>query len=276
MQYKLKDYLKLDFDAVALTFSNDKIDNAISLKEGKYGCVMYLFVSAARGKTTQVSRETFGCWGGAVGLGFGNYYTKFPGGLECFYSFLSNGNKNSEKGKNILKNLEGKVNESLYEKFANGEKLKKTPELVKTFVEKDLPITDIPFKFVTFKPLSLAENNDNIKSVSFIVNPDQLSALIILSNYFRDGLNNVIAPQAAACQQIGILTYKEDESEDPRAVIGLTDISARLNLKHSLKGGYLTVSMPYKLFLKMEENADESFLNGPTWNKLITNQQFDK
>ncbi len=271
MEYKLKEYLKLDYDGVALELSNDKIDEALSFKEGKYGCVMYLFVSAARGKTAQVSRETFGCWGGAVGLGFGNYYMKFPGGIDCFYYFLSNGNKNNKNGQNILDNLKGKVNESLYEKFENGERLKKDPDLVKSFINKEIPIIDIPEKYETFKPLSLVENDENIKSVAFIVNPNQLSALVILSNYFREGINNVIAPQAAACQQIGILTYKEDEAENPRAIIGLTDISARLNLKHLLKGNYLTVSMPYKLFMEMEKYADESFLQGPTWNKLIAN-----
>ncbi|MDY6821530.1 MAG: DUF169 domain-containing protein [Deferribacterota bacterium] len=271
MEYKLKDYLKLDYDAVALAFTNNKLEKAISFKEGKYACVMYLFASAAKGKIAQVSRKTFGCWGGAVGLGFGNYYKEFPGGLDCFYSFLSKGNKESKKGRALLKNLEGKISEPLYEKFANGERLKEDPELVKNFVEKDLPITDIDYKFVTFKPLSLTEKDENIGSVSFIVNADQLSALIILSNYFRDGLNNVIAPQAAACQQIGILTYNEGKSENPKAVIGLTDISARLNLKHSLKGQYLTVSMPYKLFLTLEEHAEDSFLTAPTWKNLISN-----
>ena len=271
MEYKLKEYLKLDFDGVGLIFSNDKIDKALSFKEGKYGCVMYLFVSAARGRVAQVSRETFGCWGGAVGLGFGNYYVEFPGGIDCFYYFLSYGNKNNKDGQNLLDNLKGKINESLYEKFENGERLKKNPELVKNFVYKEVPIIDIPYKYVTFKPLRLVENDENIKSVAFIVNADQLSAFIILSNYFREGINNVIAPQAAACQQIGILTYCENERENPRAVIGLTDISARLNVKHLLKGNYLTISMPYKLFIEMEKYADESFLQAPTWNKLIAN-----
>jgi len=86
---------------------------------------MYLFVSAARGKITQVSRETFGCWGGAVGLGFGNYYVEFPGGYRLFLLFLSYGNKNNKDGQNLLDNLKGKINESLYEKFENGERLKK-------------------------------------------------------------------------------------------------------------------------------------------------------
>lgn len=49
-------------------------------------------------------RNTFGCWGGGVGLGFGNQYLNFPGGIECFYYFLSNGNENLEFGKRVAKN----------------------------------------------------------------------------------------------------------------------------------------------------------------------------
>jgi len=54
---------------------------------------MWMLVNAVKGKVAVFDRKTYGCWGGGVGLGFGNIYMDFPGGIECFYYFISIGNK---------------------------------------------------------------------------------------------------------------------------------------------------------------------------------------
>ena len=56
----------------------------MQFSEGRWGCVMWLLVHAARGKPAVADRKTFGCFGGGVGLGFGNQYKNFPGGEEEF------------------------------------------------------------------------------------------------------------------------------------------------------------------------------------------------
>lgn len=109
--------------------------------------------------------------------------------------------------------------------FRHGEGYIKTPELVKKWVDL-LPIVDIPAKYTVFKPLKEADLNvEEPAIVSFLVNPDQLSVLVVLANYGRERNDNVIVPFAAGCQSIGIIPYRECRSENPKGVIGLVDIS---------------------------------------------------
>jgi hypothetical protein len=52
----------------------------------------------------------------------------------------------------------------------------------------------------------------------------------------------------------------------PKAVIGLTDITARKYLDKN----ELSFSVPFKRFLEMEANVDESFLTkGKDWPKIL-------
>jgi len=98
--------------------------------------------------------------------------------------------------------------------------------------------------------------------------PDQLSALVILANYGRPGTENVTIPYAAGCQTIGIFPYREAKSENPRAVVGLTDISARENLRKQLGRDLFSFAVPWRMFLEMEGNVKGSFLQRRTWKVL--------
>lgn len=266
---KITEALKMDINPVAVIWSDERPQNALQFKEGKWGCVMWMFVNAAKGKTAVFDRNTYGCWGGAVGLGFGNKYLDFPGGIDCFYYFLSSGNRNYEKGRNVAEQIKPHVTKEFYEEFLEGERYLKTPEHVEKFVEQ-LPIMEVPTKYVIFKPLkdvNLKEEEPVV--VVFPVNPHQLSALVVLAGYERENFENVIAPWGAACQTIGIYAYREAKSDFQRAVIGLTDISARKYVKKQLEDNLLTFTVPFKMFLEMEENVEGSFLKRNVWQSLI-------
>ena len=73
----------------------------------------------------------------------------------------------------------------------------------------------------------------------------------------------------AGCHQIGIFAYREAESDTPRAVIGLTDLDARMNVRRQLGDDVLTFTVPFKMFKEMEENVEGSFLEIGTWTKLV-------
>ena len=122
-----------------------------------------------------------------------------------------------------------------------------------------------------FKPLSAIDlKNEKPQSIIFFVNPDQLSALIVLANYGRGSNKNVIIPYAAGCQTIGIYPYNEANAEKPRGVVGLTDLSARLYLRKQLgDANYMTFTAPYALFEEMEKNVADSFLQRHTWQSLL-------
>jgi hypothetical protein len=81
-------------------------------------------------------------------------------------------------------------------------------------------------------------------------------------------MENVSIPQAAGCQQIGIIPWNEAKSENPRAVVGLTDISARKRVRKLLGAEYLSFAIPWDMFLKMERHVEASFLGRPTWQSL--------
>jgi len=231
--------LNLNYEPVAILLSNEKPEGALQSKEGQWSCTIPLFIAAAKGKTSVFERKTTGCNGGKVGLGFGQF-PNYPGGIEYFLSV-------GKKG--------------LFE----GEGYKKSPELGVEYVEC-LPITDIPYQYVILKPLSQIDTSKEIPElVVFYVNNDQLSALTVLANYYRPGNENVMIPFSSGCQSIFLIPYAEAQKENPRAVVGLTDITARPMVDPNM----LSFSVPYKMYLEMEDNIENSFLKTQQWDKIV-------
>lgn len=273
MESKVAQALSLKYNPVSVLVADNKPEQALRFKPGKWGCVMFMFANAARGKTAVFDKETYGCWGGGVGLGFGNAYQQFPGGEECFAHFLSSGNEQWETGRAVGKALEEHAGKAFAEDFLKGERYRSSPALVHNFIA-ELPITEVPSRYVLFKPLGeVTLDLETPRTVVFVVDPDQLSALVILANYARKGIENVIIPWAAGCQTIGILPYAEASADHPRAVVGLTDISARKYVRGLLGKEYLTFAMPWRLFQEMEESVSGSFLECRTWASLRNPEQ---
>ena len=140
------------FEPAAILFRHERPEKARQFKDGKWGCVMFMLGAVAKGATAVFDRNTFGCHGGGVGLGFGNQYKNFPGGEDCFSYFLSLGNASWEKGQQVCKELEPFLTGEMYDNFVHGERYIQNPELVQDFIE-NLPITDVPYEYVVFKPL---------------------------------------------------------------------------------------------------------------------------
>jgi uncharacterized protein (DUF169 family) len=239
MQSQISLSLKLRYQPVAILFTDLKPDDCLEFAEGQWGCVAAMLTAAAKGRQAVFSRKSYGCLGGGVGLGFGDLYPGFPGG---FNDFLSTG-----RG----------------EGHPSGEGYKKTPELAQTFVD-GLPITDISAEYVIFKPLSAVEADETPRIVVFYVNPDQLSALVVLANYGRPGGDNVIIPFAAGCQSAMLIPWHEASAARPRAVVGMTDITARPRIDADL----LSFSIPFAMFCEMEANIPGSFLEKSDWDKV--------
>jgi hypothetical protein len=57
---------------------------------------------------------------------------------------------------------------------------------------------------------------------------------------------------------------KEGEKENPQAILGMFDVSARPFVGADI----LTFAMPTKLFHTLLENQDESFLITDSWKKV--------
>ncbi len=271
MKNMIADAIRLKYNPVALLWSKEKPQEAMQFQEGKWGCVMWLAVYAAKGKNAVADINTFGCIGGGVGLGFGNQYKNFPGGEDGFCHFLSSGNEKREGGKELAQKIKPFMRDEAYDNYLYGERYIKSPALVSKFIE-NLPITEIPEPYVVFKPLSAIDlKKEKPQSIIFFVNPDQLSALIVLANYGHENNENVIIPYAAGCQTIGIYPYKEAKTAKLRGVVGLTDLSARLYVRKQLgDANCMTFTAPYALFEEMEKNVADSFLQRHTWQSLLS------
>ncbi len=240
MKSAISDELKLRYQPVALLFADEKPAGALEFKGGKWGCVVAMFTAAARGRTAVFSGDTCGCPGGRIGLGFTDDYDHVPGGIE---HFLSTG-----RG----------------EGYPEGEAYIKTPELARGFVD-ELPRTCIPTDYVVVKPLDdIDRETEKPKLIVFFVEPDQLSALVVLANYGRKGGQNVIIPFGAGCHTLCLIPYDESLHEEPKAVVGVTDISARPFVDPDL----LSFTVPFAMFEEMESNVAGSFLEKEAWKKV--------
>lgn len=269
MDSKIAKAISLKHHPVALIWSETKPNEAIQFQEGKWGCAMWLIAGAAKGKASACDIRTFGCFGAGVGLGFGNQYKNFPGGEEGFCHFLSTGNASREGGMAMAEQIKPFMTREAYDHFLHGERYIKTPKDVGKFIDS-LPMMEIPTTYVVFKPIQDVNFADEKpKTLIFFVNPDQLAALVVLANYGRGNNENVIIPYAAGCQTIGIYPYREANSEKPKAVVGLTDISARAYIRKQLGGNLMSFAVPLALYEEMEGNVEGSFLERHSWKALM-------
>lgn len=239
MENRLTQALRMTMGPVAIILTDAKPERATQFLPGRRGCVIAMLNAAAQGRTAVFDRHTFGCLGGGTGLGFGNTYERFPGGIA---NFLSTG----------------------CEIMPEGEGYKKTPELAQTFIDA-LPVTEIPTTYLVFKPLAQVNSSETPPSVVVCyANPDQLTALVVLANYDRPGNDNVIIPFGAGCHTAFLLPYHEAQQPRPRAVVGMTDITVRPLLPPNI----LTFAVPWQRWCEMNDNVPGSFLERHDWQKV--------
>jgi hypothetical protein len=144
-----------------------------------------------------------------------------------------------------------------------GERYKKTPEIVKTLMAK-APKFRAPGKFIVFKQWDKLEEPDRPEVVIFFARPDVLSGLFTLAGFDMADPNGVFTPFAAGCGSIIQYPYLERSTDTPRAVIGMFDVSARPFIPEDM----LSFAVPMSKFDRMIDNMNESFLITPSWGKI--------
>jgi uncharacterized protein (DUF169 family) len=199
-------------------------------------CVIADLSKVRKGKSICFNADSFSCFGGKRYLGFSQ------GLMPNFEYFLSCG-------------IPGEL---------EGERYRKTPELVKELMKK-VPKFEAPEKFIVFKRWDNLEETDEPEVVIFFAQPDVLSGLFTLANFDAGDPNGVFSPFSAGCGSIVQYPYLEKESDSPKAVVGMFDVSARPYVPEDV----LTFSVPMSKFTLMINNIEDSFLITKSWDKIF-------
>jgi uncharacterized protein (DUF169 family) len=144
-----------------------------------------------------------------------------------------------------------------------GERYKQSPELVEAYLESQ-PAFEAPGRYIVFKRWERLDEEDEPAVVIFFAPPNILSGLFTLANYDELDPQAVIAPFGSGCSSIVYHPYHELESDRPRAVLGMFDVSARPCVPNDV----LTLSIPWPKFTRMVDTMDESFLIARDWQKV--------
>jgi uncharacterized protein (DUF169 family) len=199
-------------------------------------CIIGALVKVQKGESLAFDVDAVGCSGGKRYLGFADSL------MPNFEYFLSCG-------------IPGKM---------EGERYKKSPEMVKEYMKKHAPAMKAPGRFIVFKRWDMLDKDDHPEVVIFYARPDVLAGLFTLASFDEAEQNMVIAPFGSGCSTIVQYPYMEIKSRNPRAVIGMFDVSARPFVPQNM----LTFSAPMAKFARMVDNMEESFLITPSWAKV--------
>ena len=224
--------------ALPITFYYaDKPVNAEIVKPGSVPhCIIGALVKVQKGQSLAFDVDAVGCPGGKRYLGFADML------MPDFEYFLSCG-------------IPGKM---------EGERYKKSPELVKEYMQKHAPVTQAPAKYIVFKRWDMLEKDDNPDVVIFYAVPDVLAGLYTLASFDEAEQDMIIAPFGSGCASIIQYPFMEVKSIHPRAFIGMFDVSARPFVPKEV----LAFSAPMSKFKRMVDNMEESFLITPSWAKV--------
>jgi hypothetical protein len=198
-------------------------------------CFIGVLAKVRKGASLRFDTDSVGCHGGKRYLGFAEQI------MPNFEYFLSGG-------------IPGKL---------EGERYKKTPELVRDFM-KQMPTFKAPAKYIVFKRWDMLEVSDEPEVVTFFAQADTLSGLFTLANFAEPEPDGVRTPFCAGCASIVQYPYFEQDSERPRAILGMFDVSARPYVPRDT----LTLAVPMKKFARMVEDMDESFVIAKDWQKV--------
>ena len=199
----------------------------VAPEPNKHVCVFAFYGDWLKGKTLLITRENFGCGGAGTALCSVSTRTR-----QDYITFLVD--------------TEGLK--------ANHEIMGKWIDERRTYRQEHPNILIGP----------LREGKEKyLKTVTFFVNPDQLSALVIGAHY-RNAPGDppaVLAPFGSGCMQM--ITPFEDLSM-PQAIIGATDIAMRQWLPQNIMSFTVTVPM-YEQLCGLDE---KSFLYKPFLKNL--------
>lgn len=255
MKSNISEHLNSKFKPIVLIKTDEKPQDATGPKPGRGGCVMsFVAQTIAKRKTTVFGRENATCGGIYPGFGWGDGF-KTEADKEFQATFLSCGVDSAKNREEYIKILE-KRPKRIQQMFGEGERIYTDYQTAYEHISSR-PIYDSE-DYVVFKPLEDLRDDETPDSVIFTLNAFELTLLLQLDGSHRTESNFLCIPQSSACQSIGCFVFEQAESEDPHMVLGPLDLAARKHMSHFIPKDYVTLSMPWELFLKLEEISKNS------------------
>ena len=219
---------------IVFYYSDDYSGADLVEKPKGRSCLICELAKVRNGRSLAYNADSIACGGAMRYLGFTD---KMRPGFEYF---LSCGSEKME-----------------------GERYIRTPEMVKEIM-KNQQSPEKTGSNIVFKRWDKIDESDNPAVVIFFAKPDVLSGLFTLANFDQTDPNGTITPFGAGCGSIVHYPYIESKTENPCAVIGMFDPSARPCVAENI----LTFSVPMKRFEKMVSYMEESFLITDTWTRI--------
>ncbi|MDD3590453.1 MAG: DUF169 domain-containing protein [Thermoguttaceae bacterium] len=246
MNKKLKETLHLELEPVGIYFGNEAAQCDLDASPEKRNCVVPLLAAAAKGKTISMNEESCNCAGGAVGCCFGDGFAR----------------RNPEIQKMLSQGFGENVPDYIPTRMKDGEKFFLDEETALKW-RNNLPLSEKAYPRIVFAPMQKWDEIGTPDLVFVFADPDQISALVALLGFHNGRALNTIAPFGAACHSI-LYAAEQMESDDPKAVMGLFDISQR----SAAMAKYLSMTMPYALWEKITQDLDKSCLTTHSWQAI--------
>ena len=263
MEFNIVKELNGQFDPIVLIKADEKPEDALAPKAGRGGCVMSLVgQTIAKRKVTAFGRENITCGGVSAGFGWGTGF-KTDEDRAFQATFLSLGVESAKDKEAFLHRLSF-MPKPTAEMFKKGERIFSDFDTAYENI-KNRPLYD-EGQYVIFKPIELLEEDEVPDSVVFTLNTMELSAILQLNGSFRTESAHIMTPQASACQAIGAFTFEQNDSDDPVPVLSPLDFAARAHMRRLIPDDYMNLSMPWKLFLKLEELSKNSVFQTHFWD----------
>lgn len=199
-------------------------------------CVVCDLARVRKGHPLAIGEESLSCSGARY------YFGYEPERMSGFRYFLSSGKAG----------------------VVEGERYKRTPEIVDRM---DAGREHIPAKgrWYIFKRWDQLTEEDAPEVVIFYARPEVLSGLYTLANFDQsDPEGGVFCPFGSGCSSIVTYPWFEQQKENPRAVLGMFDPSARPCVMLDV----LSMAIPMKKFSQMIGYMEESFLITGSWEKV--------
>jgi hypothetical protein len=260
--------LQPEFEPVAVVWSDTLPDGAVQFKQGRFGCILWLFAEVARnGRIAASSRESISCTGARAALGFGVDFDAPEELLDRYAATYSKGLRSARDQAAYRAVIEASP-ERWRDLYVYGERRHCNAELAREWILHGLPRYDIPHEFVLFKPLSRAAPSENVRAVVFPVSPVELAGLVTLAGSVMPGTDSVQVPQGADCYSITAFAYAQGDQPEPKAVLGMLGVDGRELMRKRFRDDVLTLAVPTPLFQRMEEEADDCLFQMPSWVDL--------